>query len=61
MCVCGSHNHLETFPQSKVNSSSTIFCCMPVIYASVGLSINPFTAEDAIWRPGGITHLSITS
>ena len=23
--------------------------------------INPFTAEDTIWRPGGITHLSITS
>ena len=23
-------------------------------------TINPFTIEDAIWRPGGITHLSIT-
>ena len=23
--------------------------------------INPFTAADAIWRLGGITHLSITS
>ena len=23
--------------------------------------VNPFTAVDAIWRPGGITHLSITS
>ena len=38
--VCGTCDHLDAFPQSIVNSLSTILCSIAIIYALIGLCIS---------------------